>query len=73
MADYKVEVIQKLGVISETKAGWTKEVRLISWNGNEPKYDIRDWSADDKIVGKGIVLSQEEVKELRNILNSIDL
>ncbi len=34
MADIKFEIKDKLGVISESSKGWTKELNLISWNGN---------------------------------------
>ena len=23
---------------------WTKEINVVSWNGGEPKIDIRDWT-----------------------------
>jgi hypothetical protein len=26
------------------------------WNDREPKYDLRDWSADGQKMGKGIKL-----------------
>ena len=34
---------------------------LISWNDREPKYDLRDWSADGAKMGKGVTLSKEEL------------
>ena len=44
MADFKYEITQELGVISESKSGWTRELNLVSWNGGAPKFDIRDWA-----------------------------
>ena len=44
MPEIKYEITEHLGVISETARGWTREVNMISWNGREPKVDIRDWS-----------------------------
>ena len=41
---------------------------LVSWNDREPKYDIRDWSPDGKIMGKGVTLSKEELVALRELL-----
>jgi len=29
--------------------GWTNKLNLISWNGREPKYDIRDWAPKHEI------------------------
>lgn len=44
MAEFKYEIVEELGVISENASGWTRELNLISWNGGNPKYDIRDWA-----------------------------
>ncbi len=33
MADIKYEIKEKLGTLSESSKGWTKELNLISWNG----------------------------------------
>ena len=38
MAEIKFEIEKELGSISESPKGWTKELNLISWNGNEAKY-----------------------------------
>ena len=46
MPDIKFEIVKKIGVLSKATSGWTKELNLVSWNDREPKYDIRDWSAD---------------------------
>lgn len=46
MADIKFEIIEHIGAISENKSGWKKELNLVSWNGANPKYDIRDWSPE---------------------------
>lgn len=40
----------------------------ISWNGNEPKYDIRSWSPDDTKMGKGVTLTEEVVIALADLL-----
>lgn len=71
MADIKFEIVEKLGVISESPKGWKKEVNRISWNGNAPKIDIRDWSPEHDKMGKGITLTDEEAKELVAILQGI--
>lgn len=73
MADIKYEVKEAYGVLSESAKGWTKELRSISWNNREPKYDIREWAPEDEMMGKGITLSKEELKKLKEILNTIDL
>lgn len=68
MAEFKYEITQELGVLSESKSGWTRELNLISWNGAEPKFDIRDWSPDHEKMGKGISLNADEVGKLKKIL-----
>ena len=44
-----------------------------SWNGNPPKYDIRDWSPDGSRMAKGISLTEEELKTLKGILDDMEL
>lgn len=68
MSDIKYEIIEKLGILSESTKGWTKELNLISWNGGTPKYDIRDWSPNHEKMGKGITLTDEEAKKLKELL-----
>lgn len=68
MAEFKYEITQELGVLSESKSGWTRELNLISWNGADPKFDIRDWSPDHEKMGKGISLNADEVDKLKKIL-----
>ena len=73
MAEFKYEIVEKLGVISQGKGGWERQLNLVSWSDREPKYDIRDWSADGTKMGKGISLTAEELAELKEILVEIDL
>ena len=68
MTEFKYEITESLGVLSESKSGWTRELNMASWNGAAPKYDIRDWSPDHEKMGKGISLSQEEVQTLISLL-----
>jgi hypothetical protein len=73
MAEIKYEIKETLGSLSESLKTWKKELKLISWNDKEPKYDIRDWSPEHEKMGKGITLSLEELKKLRDILNNMEL
>ncbi len=54
MAEIKYEIIKTIAVLSEGNKGWKKELNLISWNGREPKYDIRDWSEDHTKMGRAL-------------------
>ena len=71
MAEFKYEIKEELGVISETGKGWTRELNLISWNGGKPKYDIRDWAPDHEKMGKGISLTKEELEALYDIIGEV--
>ena len=51
MSEIKYEIVKKIGVLSTSGSGWTKELNLVSWNDREPKYDLRDWSADREKMG----------------------
>ena len=64
MADIKYEIKETVGVIAESAKGWKKELNLISWNGKEAKYDLREWAPDHEKMGKGVTLSNNELKEL---------
>lgn len=44
--------------------GWATELNEVSWNGAEPKYDIRRWNADHTKMGKGITLTKAEATSL---------
>lgn len=74
-SDIKYEVIEKLGVLGERKGKGgrkeTLELRLVSWNERDPKYDIRPWYVDEngnEGMSKGITMSGEELLALRDLL-----
>ena len=72
MADFKYEILDNVGVIFNSKNGWTKEINIISWNGAEGKVDIRSWSPDHSRMGKGISLTVEEFKALKELMDEIN-
>ena len=71
MAEFKFEIIEKAGVISEKASGWTKELNFVSWNGAEPKFDIREWDPNHEKMGKGITLTTDEIQKLYELLSKI--
>ena len=71
MPEFKYEITEELGILSESKSGWTREVNMVSWNGAAPKLDIRDWAPDHEKMGKGVSLSVVEVEKLKEILQEI--
>ena len=68
MADIKYEIIKRIGNLSESSRGWTKELNIISWNGGVPKLDIRDWAPEHEKMGKGVTLSEDEIEKLKELL-----
>ena len=44
MAEFKYEITEEIGVLSESKGGWRKEVNMVSWNDKPAKLDIREWA-----------------------------
>ncbi|MGG3467389.1 YdbC family protein [Neobacillus pocheonensis] len=73
MAEIKYEIKETLGALSQSPKGWNKELNLISWNGKEAKYDLRDWAPEHEKMGKGVTLTVEELKGLRDLLNGMEL
>jgi len=73
MSEIKYEIIQNIGVLTTSASGWSKELNLISWNDRDPKYDLRDWSADHTKMGKGVTLTGEELSVLKKLLNTLEL
>jgi hypothetical protein len=69
MADIQYDIVKHFGVISEDKSGWKKELNLVSWNGRNPKFDVRDWAPGHEKVGKGTTLSREEAEKLLEMLS----
>lgn len=64
------KVIEDFGLLG-TRGNYELRLRLVAWNGNEAKYDIRPWKDDPdrgEICGKGITLSGEELEALKDIL-----
>ena len=59
MNQINYEIKEHIGIISENKNGWTKELNLVSWNDNDPKYDIRDWNPTHDKMSRGITLTYE--------------
>ena len=73
MADIKFEIKETVAILATSAKDWTKELSLISWNDKSPKYDIREWSPDHSKMGKGITLTEEELKILKEKLNEMNL
>ena len=68
MKEILYEIVKEIAVLSANDSGYTKEINLISWNGKEPKYDIRSFSPNREKCGKGITLNADEAAALLEAL-----
>ena len=76
MKEIQYEIVKEIAVLSTGESGYTKEINFISWNGKEPKYDVRSFSPNREKCGKGITLNTDEaaalLKALKKTLNNGD-
>ena len=71
MKDIQYEIVKEIAVLSTGESGYTKEIDLISWNGKEPKYDIRSFSPNREKCGKGVTLTEAEAEKLLAALEKV--
>ena len=60
-----------IAVLSRNERGYTKEINLVSWNGADAKYDIRNWHPGREKCGKGITMTEEEARALMDALKEV--
>lgn len=63
----EVKIEKELCILSE-KNGYSKELNMVSWNGQPAKYDIRTWSEGHEKSYKGLTFTKEEAKRLYETL-----
>lgn len=69
MTDKNYEMKAHVGVLSTNEeTGWTKELNIISWNGEQPQYDLREWNPDHTEMTEGITMNELEIGQLRLLL-----
>ena len=69
MAEITMEIKKEIGTV-----GKKMRLNMISWNGAEAKYDLRNWYTDkdgNEKYSKGITLTKEEIKDLKELLNNL--
>ena len=69
--EFSYEIVEEIGVLSQNSKKKKKELNLVSWNGNPPKFDLRDWAPDHEKMGKGVTLSNDEFEALKKLLLSM--
>ena len=66
--EVRFEILEQIGVISTHPTGWNKELNVVSWNGGQPKYDIRDWDLDHEHMSRGITLTEKEMRQIFDLM-----
>jgi len=69
------EVIEECGTVAERNGGYELKLRYISWNGKDPRYDLRPWKVDDEgkeTCNKGITLTGEELEALGELIKGME-
>ena len=62
--DVQFEIVEHIATIEEFGSGWTFEFNLVTWNGGEPKYDLRNWNEDHTKCSKGMTLFSNEMETI---------
>lgn len=67
--DFNYQITRPVAVLSRSNNGrYTAEVNYISYNGDEPKLDIRKWDRENNKILKGIALNKAEAEALKEAL-----
>ena len=66
--EFNYEIKKQIAVLSE-KNGYTVELNLISYRGASPKLDLRKWNRNKDTMQKGITLTTDEARALKNALD----
>ena len=69
-SDFSYEIVKHIGILSESRSGWKKEINLVSWNERAAKYDIREWTEDHSQLSKGVTLTEDEARKLTAFLKA---
>lgn len=64
----KFKIIEHIGVLATHSTGWSREINLVEWNGEEAKYDIREWSPDHEHMSRGVALHEKEMQHIYKLL-----
>lgn len=73
--EFEYEIKEKIATISVKGKNddFAMELNIISFNGNRPKYDLRNWKRSENLMLKGITMTAEELQTLKDTLNEIDI
>lgn len=66
--DVTFEITEPIGVLARYSTGWRKEINIVKWNGNAPKYDIRDWDPFHEKMSRGVTLHEKEMRLMIDLI-----
>ena len=66
--EVRFEIVEHIGVLTTHATGWNKELNIVSWNGGQQKYDIRDWNPEHTVMSRGITLSEKEMRQIFDLM-----
>lgn len=62
------EITEHIGDISLASSGWKRELNLVSWNGNDARWDLRAWSPNHTKMSRGLSFCPEEMQIIAKLL-----
>lgn len=69
MPNIEYQIMERIATISENTTGnYSIELNKTSYNGADPKLDLRKWAKDPERPLKGITLSDNEAEALMKAL-----
>ena len=57
-------IIEHIGVLRTSAAGWSRELNYISWCDRPARFDIREWTPDHSKSSRGITLTDYEMNKI---------
>ena len=69
--EFTMDIMEGFDYIIEESGNSSLNLRKVSWNGREPVYDIRTWTLDHTEYGKGVTITQGEMKKLQELIKDM--
>ena len=71
---FNYEIVERIAVLSQW-GDTSKELNKVSYNGAEPKYDLRSWkrTSNGETLLKGLTLNDEEMEALKEAVSGVYL
>ena len=63
--EFTFAITEHIAILEIHPSGWRRELNMVSWNGQSPRYDIRDWDQTHERMSKGVVLTAKEMAAVK--------